>query len=125
MQYDVDSPKEYLETLEDDWRKAKLLKLRDMIFAHQPDINEHIYYKMLGYALENDAVMALNAQKNYVSLYVGNAQKVDPDGTLLKGINKGKGCLRFSKTLEPDDTGISEFIARAFQMAQAGEDISC
>ena len=125
MQYDVKNPEAYLQALDEDWRKETLLKIRAMILAQRPDIKEVMYYKMLGYADERDVVLALNAQKNYVSLYVGNAHKVDPDGSLLEGINVGKGCLRFRKTLDPDDTRINEFIGKAFELWEAGEDIGC
>lgn len=36
MQYDAKNAEEYLEMLEDDWRKEKLLAIRQMIFhTHQ------------------------------------------------------------------------------------------
>lgn len=44
---------------------------------------------MLSYRDERDIVLALNAQKHYVSLYAGDASKIDPDGTLLSGLNVG------------------------------------
>lgn len=125
MQYDVQTPEEYLNMLEDDWRREKLLELREIILEYGPDLVEGIDYKMLSYRDERGIAIALNAQKNYVALYVGDAKKVDPDGTLLAGLDVGKGCIRFTKTKEISRTGIREFIARAIEMWKSGADIDC
>ena len=47
MQYEAQSPAEYLEMLEADWRKDKLLKVRDLIIQSGPELTESIAYKML------------------------------------------------------------------------------
>ncbi|WP_425390476.1 DUF1801 domain-containing protein [Ekhidna sp.] len=86
---------------------------------------EGIKYKMLSYADNKGVIFQLNAQKNYVALYVGNASKVDPSGELLAGINHGKGCLRFKKSTNIAETRIEEFISKALEMWQRGEDIDC
>jgi uncharacterized protein YdhG (YjbR/CyaY superfamily) len=125
MQYDVRTPKEYLAALEDDWRREKLQSLRALIRSHGPDLVEGINYKMLSYGDQKGFVFHLNAQKNYVSLYVGNAKKVDPDGKLLKGINVGKGCIKFSKSTPIADAGIGEFVRRAIDMWKHNKDIGC
>ena len=80
---------------------------------------------MLGYAVGDTYAFHLNAQRAYVSLYVGNASKIDPNGELLEGLNVGKGCIRFYKANDVAKTRIDEFIARAFEMWRAGEDIDC
>ena len=82
-------------------------------------------FAMLGYSDDKGFVFHLNAQKNYVSLYVGDAKKVDPDGALLSGINVGKGCIRFSKTTPISEAGIGEFVRRAIGMWKRGEDVGC
>ncbi len=50
MQYDADSPAEYLSMLADDWRKTKLLEVRAFLKKHAPNLKETIQYKMLSYA---------------------------------------------------------------------------
>lgn len=124
MQYDVETPSQYLEALEDDWRKEKLEQIRSIILSYGTELVEGIDYKMLSYRDERDIVFGLNAQKNYVSLYVGNANKVDPDGSLLAGYNVGKGCICFTKT-KPVSDNIRVFIERAIDMVRRGEDIDC
>ncbi|MBT8219007.1 MAG: DUF1801 domain-containing protein [Bacteroidia bacterium] len=125
MQYDVTSPEEYLDALEEDWRKEKLLRLRAMLFEADPDLLEVIQYKMLSYSDKDGVICHLNAQKHFVGLYVGNADKIDVDGTLLEGINRGKGCLRLNKTLDLEKTQIGEFIKRTITAWKSGADIGC
>jgi len=123
MQYDVQTPEEYLNVLEQDWRKEKLEAIRALIRTQAPDLTEGIQYKMLSYGQE--PVFCLNAQKNYVSLYIGDIQKVDPEGKLLKGVNMGKGCIRFKKTTSVEDSGVEAFIAETFKLWKAGKDVGC
>ena len=125
MLSDAKTPSEYIEQLENDWRCEKLQEIRALIKRLAPQLDERIHYKMLGYGVEDKYVFHLNAQKQYVSLYVGNASKIDPDGELLKGLNIGKGCIRFTKTKNVENTRIDEFIARAIEMWRAGENIDC
>jgi len=127
MQYDVATPEEYLEILENDWRKEKLLKIREMILDYAPELEEKIRYKMLNFGQEDreDYIFALNAQKHYVSLYVGSISKVDPSGDMLKYFNLGKGCIRVRKTLNLDETHLETFIQQTIDLWRAGEDVYC
>ncbi|MCE7996768.1 MAG: DUF1801 domain-containing protein [Roseivirga sp.] len=125
MQYDVNTPAEYLEALDEDWRKEKLLELRELIFEKAPGLKEGIRYKMLSYEDDRGVPFQLNAQRGYVSFYVGDASKIDSTGELLEGINVGKGCLRFKKSNVLANTRMDEFIQKAIELWQAGEDIDC
>ncbi|MDJ0703376.1 MAG: DUF1801 domain-containing protein [Leptolyngbyaceae cyanobacterium MO_188.B28] len=119
------TPKEYIEVIDDDWRKEKLLALRVIIQKKAPDIFEGIHFKMLSYGGDNRFAFHLNVQRNYVSLYVGDIEKVDPDGELLKGINRGKGCIRFTKSVSITETRIEEFIEKAIDLWRQGADLNC
>ena len=125
MLYDVQTPEEYFAALKDDWRKEKLLHIHELIKSKGPNLKEGIEYKMLSYGDEKESIFNLNAQKNYVSLYVGHISKVDPDGELLKGASIGKGCIRFKKTLALSDTRVDEFIERALQLWYEDVDFGC
>lgn len=125
MQYDVNTPEEYIEALDPDWRLKKLQYLRKLIKNAAPEVEECINYKMLGYKLGNEFVFHLNSQKNYVSFYVGDSSKVDPDGGLLKGLNLGKGCIRFTKSIDITATRMDEFIKKAIILFKQGVDIDC
>lgn len=125
MQYDVSTPLEYLEALDLDWRKEKLLELRNLILQQDTAIEETISYKMLCFRLNDAELFHLNAQSGYVSLYCGDTKKIDPEGELLHGLNIGKGCIRFTKTQDIFKTGIKLFIKRAVLSLKEGEDIGC
>ncbi|MNR96531.1 hypothetical protein D3C86_603350 [compost metagenome] len=125
MQYDVTTPEAYLEALEPDWRRETLLQLRGLIQAQAPELVEGIDYKMLSYRDATGIVFGLNAQKHYVSFYVGNASTVDPDGSLLAGLDHGKGCIRFKKSVTVSKTPIDAFIARAAELNRRGVDTGC
>jgi len=125
MQYNAKNSAEYLEMLEEDWRKEKLLTIRQMIFAYAPELEEVIRYKMLNYGKDDNYVFALNAQKHYVSLYVGTIDKIENAETLLAGYNYGKGCIRVKKSIEIEVTGLEQFIHKAIDMWRAGEDTAC
>ena len=125
MQYDVSTPQEYLNSLEDDWRRETLLKLRVLIKEKNPRIVEGINYKMLSYSDDDGTVFHLNAQKAYVSLYVGDAGKIDPAGRLLAGLDRGKGCIRFKKSVDVTATRIDAFIERAFALREQDVAFDC
>lgn len=125
MQYDAKNAEEYLELLEDDWRKEKLLMIRQIIFAYAPELEETIRYKMLNYSKDAIYIFALNAQKHYVSLYVGTINKVENAESLLAGYDYGKGCIRIKKSIKIDDTGLKQFIHKTIDMWRAGDDIAC
>ncbi|MEZ2719414.1 hypothetical protein C2I17_11245 [Niallia circulans] len=125
MQYDAKNAEEYLEMLEDDWRKEKLLAIRQMIFSYAPELGEVIRYKMLNYGKEDNYIFALNAQKHYVSLYVGTIEKIENAEALLAGYNYGKGCIRIKKSIKMEDTGLVQFIHKIVDRWRAGEDTAC
>lgn len=125
MQYNVNTPEQYFSELEADWRKETLAKVREMIQTHGPALSEGIEYKMLAYQLNGKTVFHLNAQQNYVSLYVGNTQKVENSDDMLKGLDLGKGCIRIKKSINLNETGIEEFIKATIDIHMAGQNTDC
>lgn len=104
MQYEAASPQEYLENLESDWRKEKLMQIRDVIKKHGNDLTEYMEYKMMAFGYEGKAVFHLNAQRAYVSLYVGSIDKIDKAREMLTDLDIGKGCIRIKKSVNIDET---------------------
>ena len=125
MLYDVSSPEEYLTQLEDDWRANTLKQVRALILREAPEMEESIVYKMLAYGIGENILFQLNAQRNYVSLYVGDITKIDPEKELMAGFNMGKGCIRLRKTDDPHHSGLQAFIRRGIQLWRDGADTSC
>lgn len=125
MQYDVQTPDEYLAALEHDWRRVALLTIRATLKEVSPDWTEGIQYKMLSYSDAAGPVLHLNAQKAYVALYVGDIDVLDPDGSLTSGINRGKGCLRFNKSKNAGDPRIKDLIKRIRVARDSGIETTC
>ena len=80
---------------------------------------------MLSYGRGDEGLFGLNAQKGYVSLYVGSIDKIEGADALLEPFNTGKGCIRIRKTIDIPSTGLEEFISKAGEMWRGGGDISC
>ena len=109
MQYDAETPDEYLRLIDDDWRRERLLAIREMMLA-MPGVEEGIGYKMLQYRRGGDVFAHLNAQKGFVGVYLGELERIDPGAALRGKMNCGKSCLRVRKR---DDLGVVEaLIAR-------------
>ncbi|MEM6638033.1 MAG: DUF1801 domain-containing protein [Pseudomonadota bacterium] len=99
MKYAAETPQDYLALLDRDWRHDHLIAVRDMVRELAPHWPETMGWGMLRFASsDDDRMIYLNAQKGYVSVYVGNVKALDPEGALLDGLNYGKGCLRVRKT---------------------------
>lgn len=125
MQYDVNTPEEYLAQLENDWRKEKLMLIRKLIKKHGPDLHERIEYKMLSYAKDGKSIFNLNAQRAYVSLYVGSISKVEDAESLLQDFDRGKGCIRIKKKVFIPDTGLETFIKKTIALWEEGGNTDC
>lgn len=123
MQYQVNTPQEYIDVLKEDWRKEKLLEIWQLLEEEGPELQTGIEYKMLSFSDERGTVFNLNAQANYVSFYVGDTKKVDASGETLTGFNHGKGCIRIKKT--NDVSQLREFLKLALYRRREGGDIGC
>ena len=125
MQYEAKTPSEYLEKLESDWRKDKLQQVREMIRSQGPQLNEGIEYKMLSYGVNGKSIFHLNAQAAYISLYVGNIDKVENAKELLKGFDRGKGCIRIKQKANLSEGGLEEFIKQTVALWDRGGNTDC
>jgi uncharacterized protein YdhG (YjbR/CyaY superfamily) len=97
VQYKANTPDAYLSEIDDDWRKERLLEIRQAMFELVPAVAEDIGYGMLRFARQGHVLCHLNAQKSFVGLYLGNVATLDPDGEITSELNVGKGCIRVRK----------------------------
>ena len=125
MQYEAKTPGEYLEKLENDWRKDKLQQVREMIRSQGPQLKEGIEYKMLSYGMNGKNIFHLNAQAAYISLYVGNIDKVENAKELLRGFDRGKGCIRIKQKANLSVGGLEEFIKQTVALWDRGGNTDC
>ena len=125
MLYDVKTPSEYLYLINNDWRKEKLLEVRAMILKNGTNLEEGIQYKMLSYGYDDRTVFHLNAQRAYVSLYVGDIGKVENARELLKDFNLGKGCIRITKSIRLSKSNLEAFIIKTLEIWEGGGNTDC
>ena len=125
MQYEAKTPSEYLEQLEQDWRKEKLQQVREIIKKQGPHLNEGIEYKMLSYGDSEKTIFHLNAQRGYVRLYVGDINKVENARELLKDFDNGKGCIRIKNKVNISESGLEEFIQQTLELWEKGGNTDC
>lgn len=125
MQYEATHPKEYFELLEEDWRKEKLMQVREMIQKIAPELQEGIEYKMLCYKKGDKSIFHLNAQKAYVGLYVGNIDKVENARDLLSNFDMGKGCIRIKKRINLPESNLETFISETIKIWEQGGETDC
>jgi uncharacterized protein YdhG (YjbR/CyaY superfamily) len=125
MQYQANTPSEYLAQLDQDWRKDQLESIRAMIQRHGPTLTEGMEYRMLCYGQAQKQLFHLNAQRAYVSLYVGDIAKVEGGQALLEGFDTGKGCIRIKKTTDLSDGRLEAFIEKAIARWEQGADLGC
>ncbi len=116
MQRNVSSPKEYLEAIPSA-QQPLVQHLRRLIKEESPSTREVIRWGMLCYD-DDGTLFALAAQKDYVGLYVMATTAMKDLSKDLKGIDKGRGCLRFAKLQDvPSDT-IRKLLARAVTLRE-------
>ena len=125
MQFDVETPQEYLEALEHDWRRVALLNIRQTLKEVAPHLEEGIAHKMLCYSDQAGAVLHLNVQKAYVGLYVGDIDALDPDGNLTSGISRGKTRLRYTKSKDVGDPRLRQLFERIIERRASGHHATC
>lgn len=93
----------YLEKLPPD-RKETILTLRQLFFETHDRIEEAFQYRMPVYKMEGNHVVALAAQKQYMSLYF-DVDILDSHRNEFSHLNCGKSCVRFRKISDlPLDT---------------------
>lgn len=125
MLYNAKTPQEYLSLLKVDWRKENIEIIRAWIIEIDPEIEEGIQYKMLSYGKGVHNLFHLNAQKNYVSLYVGDISKIENGKNLLNDLDLGKGCIRIKKSILLEETLLKSFIQKTIEYWNNGGDTNC
>ena len=95
MKSDAATVDEYLETLPED-RREIVVALRQEIHTHAPGLTESMEYGMPTFSSHKPR-LALASQKHYLALYVMPKGLFAKHKEALKGLNCGKGCIRFTR----------------------------
>lgn len=125
MQYKAETPQAYMSVIEDDWRGDIIQEIRTLITKNRSNIHETIEYHMLAYQYHEQTIFHLNAQRAYVSLYIGNIDKVDGMREMLNEFDCGKGCIRIKKWTVIADTNLDVCIKKMIAVWDNRGEINC
>ena len=98
MQSTAKTVTDYLDEVPID-RASTVAKLRDLCRAFLTDFEESMIYGMPSYSRNGEVEVAFASQKNYIAVYILRTDIMDAHRGLLKvkGVNLGKGCIRYAK----------------------------
>ncbi len=116
MQRFVATPEEYLKEVPAE-QLPIVEHLRTLIREAVPSAKESIGYGMLQYNFP-DGQFNLAAQKNSVNLYGTSAKLIAEMAAELKGVDKGKGCLRFKKLEKVPTDALRTLLMRTKKMRE-------
>ena len=77
-------------------RIPALTKLRHLCLKHLPEYKESMVYNMPSYQRDGEVEVAFASQKQHICVYILKHEVMINNKEQLKGINHGKGCIRFS-----------------------------
>ena len=86
---------EYLNEVPDE-RISVLKELRALCLTYLPDHEECVVYNMPSYKRNNQVEVAFASQKQHISVYFLIHEVMLNNKENLKGLNHGKGCIRYS-----------------------------
>jgi len=117
MQSKATTVSQYLDELPEE-RRSALVKLRKLVRKLAPDAVENMQYGMPSYSL-GTLLFAFASQKGNLALYVCDSAAVDAHRDGLKGLNCGKGCIRFKHLDKLPLDVVSAILRDAVQRRQA------
>ena len=77
-------------------RIQALNKLRQLCLKYLSEYEEGMVYKMPSYKRNGQVEVAFASQKQHISVYILKHEVMLNNKERLKGLNHGKGCIRFS-----------------------------
>ena len=77
-------------------RISALKKLRQLCLEHLADYEESMAYKMPSYKRNDEVEVAFASQKQHICVYILKHEVMLNNKERLKGLNHGKGCIRYS-----------------------------
>jgi len=77
-------------------RQHALKKLRDLCKKELIDYEESMAYKMPSYKINGQVEVAFASQKQHICIYILKHDVMLSNTQLLKGVNHGKGCIRYA-----------------------------
>ncbi len=104
---------EYLETVPEK-RKEALLKIRKLCKSILKGYHEVMEYGGPGYAKNGKVEIGFMSQKQHITFYCLKHQVMLDNKDLLKGLNHGKGAIRFSNPDKIDFNVIEKLLVETY-----------
>ena len=95
MKSNAKTVEEYLAQVPEK-RISALKKIRQLCMDNLPNHEESMVYKMPSYKKDNQVEVAFASQKQHICIYFLIHEVMLKNMEKLKGLNHGKGCIRFS-----------------------------
>jgi len=111
---------EYLTTVPEK-RLEALKRLRALCCSVLSDYEESMRYKMPSYAKNGVVEVAFNSQKQHISFYILKHDVMLSNKEGLKGLNHGKGCIRYGSTKKMD----FDFIQKLLEETRDSDSAVC
>ena len=100
----------YLDGVKERDREC-LRRLRRLCVSTLKGYEEGMDYGMPCYKRDGIAEIAFASQTNYISLYVLKTDVVEKNRAALRGLNVGKGCIRFRSPEKMDFALVEKLLA--------------
>jgi uncharacterized protein YdhG (YjbR/CyaY superfamily) len=96
-------------------RQKCLTRLRKLCLDTLAGFEEGMDYRMPCYKREGVVEVAFASQKNHISLYVNIEGVVKANRELLKGLNVGKGCIRYTRPEQIDFSVVQKLLSETLE----------
>jgi len=114
MKSEAKTVDDYLKEVAEE-RVSALNQLRKLCQKHLPDHEESMQYNMPSYIRDKQVEVAFASQKQYICVYFLIHEVMLNNKDRLKGLNHGKGCIRYSNPDRIDYTMIAELLKQTNQ----------
>ena len=109
MKSEAKNVSEYLKEVPEE-RNSALNKIRNLCLTHLTNHEESMVYKMPSYKRNNQVEVAFASQKQHICVYFLIHEIMLNNKEHLKGLNHGKGCIRYSNPSKIDYDLISSLL---------------
>lgn len=114
MKSEAKTVDQYLEEVPEK-RLEALKKIRTLCKEALVGYEETMAYKMPSYKKNNVVEVAFASQKQHICLYILKHDVMINNASLLKGLNHGKGCIRYGNPDKIDFEIIIKLLKDSYQ----------
>ena len=105
---------DYISKIKVDWQADVCNRLRDMIHAALPDVEERLQYGKPHYLKNGKYAFVMGTAKEWVSFTIFNAQNLEtPDGLFEASENGDRKTIKIRAGQNVDDAMLAKMIGQA------------